>query len=188
MRCRFCFLLSLTLTALACGGEGRTKPKPPTTSALVEESEELEARSSTDDAPDDVRRQAVTSEAALDPNAALLEASYDVQVDAVGFDVCTGSADLKLNTSAGKGPNAGQVLEIPAGVIDCAGYKIDLRELLGSLTQGAGASNEPPIVVEGGVIALPVMGTGQYTPARPIFPSFLAEDRDTPIGRGNKRH
>lgn len=178
MRYRTCALLPLTLAALGCGEDRRAKPESPTASALSDETEASDDVAA-EDAQERPSRQGTKSEAAFDPHAALLEASFDVRVDVVGYDACRGSADLKLNTAAGKGPNAAQVLEIPAGLIDCAGYEIDLRELLGSLAQGVGTGDEPPIIVEGGVIALPVMGSGLYTPARPMFPSFLAEDRET---------
>lgn len=179
MRCHPYLLISSVMLAVACGESSNGKPRAPTTSALKsDDATGLEQQDEPDDEAEDTARKPPAEKFELDPNAAFLDAKFDVLVNAVGSDVCGGSADIKLNANVGgDGPNAAQLLSVPYGVIDCTVYKIDLAQLLGSLTQSSGGA--APIEVKDGVIALPTMGTGLYTPPRPMLPSFLAEDRDT---------
>lgn len=122
----------------------------------------------------------------IDPKAALISASYYVEVKSLGIKACTGEVKLKVNANMGNAnaANGAALLEIPEGSLDCGMLgPIDLTQILGS---AAGASTVQPVMtVKNDVLHVSAIGAGVYSqdpakdPGRPMFPSFIAGNKSS---------
>lgn len=114
----------------------------------------------------------------FDQDAAIIDADFKIAVNVLGLEVCDGTIKVKVNAAIGS-KNSAQLFQIPKGIIDCTVYQFDLAQILGSVTNKAPKIDvKDPLVIQDGIISMKAMGSGLYQPARPLFPSFLAAERE----------
>jgi hypothetical protein len=161
-----------SLSALACQQDKAASPPRPAPDKQAGDAQG--ARSSDEEA---AARDG--NNFALPPDAAFLDADFKIEVKVLGAAICDGSIKIKINAAIGA-KNSAKLFEVPSGIVDCTVYKFDLAEILGSITSEKPKIDvKDPLVVKDGIIAMKALGNGLYEPPRPLFPSFLAEERET---------
>lgn len=98
------------------------------------------------------------------PPGPLFRAQYDITVNALGMDVCNGKAELLVTNKF--------TFEIPQAKISCLANlcQFDLGATLAGVSQSSGGQGMlSGAKVENGIVKLPVVMGGRFTPERPVF-------------------
>ncbi len=113
----------------------------------------------------------------LPQTISLIDSTFNIVAKTAGNPACKGQ--MKINVNAALSSTATtQLLQVPQGGMDCGWLgKTDLAKLFGAFSEPP-AKGEDPLVIANNVLALKALGTGTYSPARPLLPSFLAASRD----------
>jgi hypothetical protein len=103
----------------------------------------------------------------------LVNAEFKLTAKTLGIQACSGRMNMKVNAAV-TGTKTAQLFEVPAGGLDCGFLgKIDLAQILGAFSQPPPAGKET-LVIAHNVVSVSTLGDGNYSPARPLLPSFIA--------------
>ena len=103
----------------------------------------------------------------------LVNSEFKLTAKTLGIQACSGRMNMKVNAAV-TGTKTTQLFEVPAGGLDCGFLgKIDLAQILGAFSQPPPAGKET-LIIANNVVSVSTLGDGNYSPARPLLPSFLA--------------
>lgn len=113
------------------------------------------------------------STAVVPDTVSLVNAEFKLTAKTLGIQACSGRMNMKVNAAV-TGTKTAQLFEVPAGGLDCGFLgKIDFAQILGAFSQPPPAGKET-LVIANNVVSVSTLGDGNYSPARPLLPSFLA--------------
>ena len=172
--CRRYQLLALGLCLLGCSSYTSPGALPATaTKELNRPSNRLASLDPRDPSDPEPNR----SSSPLPSAVTFVNADYEVKVETPTVPMknpCIGHIKLKINISLDQ-KNSAQLLEIPEGSFTCGALgSLDILMLLKALSSNGAGQLQESLTIANNVIGLKKLGDASYSPARPMFPSFLA--------------
>jgi hypothetical protein len=175
--CHLSRLLALGLCWSGCSSDTSPSVLPASATKEINKSSNRLASLDPRDPIDLSAPESGRSSSLLPSAVTFVDADYEVKVETPTVPMknpCIGHIKLKINVSLDQ-KNSAQLLEIPEGSFTCGALgSLNILMLLKALSGNAGGQLQESLTVANNVIGLKKLGDASYSPARPMFPSFLA--------------